>query len=130
MSHSLEKIIELINKTGDNCVVLDVKGNPAYVVMTFDNYNRVVSNKAELSQLTEDELLNKINRDVATWKASQDSDSIDNWSSIEELLKDSTQKEPELVEIDPFEGDNSLNQAKKDESVDQVEDQYYFEPID
>ena len=32
MSESIKKIISLINKTGDNCVVLDEAGNPAYVI--------------------------------------------------------------------------------------------------
>ena len=56
MSNSLEKIIDLIKKTGDNCVVLDHEGNPAYVLMSLEDYENIVSAKSEVATLSEDEL--------------------------------------------------------------------------
>ena len=57
MPNSLGKIISLIKKTGDNCIVLDYEGNPAYVVVTFDDYQGMILGRSEVAGLTENELL-------------------------------------------------------------------------
>ena len=92
----LKKILNLIKKTGDRVVIFD-GSNPtdSYVVMNFDNYaalrgdnnyqtelksterlstvedvNRTV-NTPEIEKtenLTEEDLTDKINREISTWK--------------------------------------------------------------
>jgi len=134
MSNSIEKIIELINKTGDKCIVLDSKGNPAYVAMTFEDYEKLVLNKTDIKGLTEDQLVEKINQDVASWKANQrQEEEPDNWQSLGEVIKEvriSRQKaessESEIEEDLSETDENSPKQAKNGET----EDKYYFEPIE
>jgi len=92
----LKKILNLIKKTGDRVVIFD-GSNPtdSYVVMNFDNYaalrgdnnyqtelksterlstvedvNRTVNTpKIEKTEnLTEEDLTDKINREISTWK--------------------------------------------------------------
>jgi len=115
MAKSIEKIIDLIKKTGDKCIILDAEGQPQYVIMSFDDYEKLISAKMEVAGLTEDELLDKINRDIANWKSGQEEEKINNWQPVEETPK----KE---VKID----DSSLNLEKKEDK----EDKYDFEPID
>jgi hypothetical protein len=76
---NLDKIIDLINKTGDSCIILDAEGNPAYVISSFGRYNDLVSGKQEVVGLTEDELLDKINRDIASWRSTQQESEMSNW---------------------------------------------------
>ena len=121
----LQEIINLINKTGDNCIVLDHQGNPAYVVVKFDNYQSMILNKAEVARLTEDELLDKINRDVATWKANQDAENQDNWQAVNSAVEE-IKIGTETEEID----EKLLNKANNEEDKDSSNDKYYFEPID
>ncbi len=41
MSTGLEKIIALIRRTGDRCVVVDAAGDPAFVVLPLEEYERL-----------------------------------------------------------------------------------------
>ena len=86
-SEQLKKILNLIKKTGDRVVIFD-GSNPddSYVIMDFDKYagepinienslNPDGPKKTELSpdlskksDLTEEDLTDKINREISTWK--------------------------------------------------------------
>lgn len=99
----IKKIINLIEKTGDRCVVVDKEGDPAYVILSFSAYEKIINNEDDVSGLSEDQLLEKINRDVATWKESQNEAKLQNFASLEEV----------------FEGEKE-----------QAEDKYYFEPVE
>ena len=75
MNKQLQRLIELSSKTGDRLIVFDLnKENSPYVVMGVDDYERIAIGMSEVRGLTEDELLDKINRDIAIWQ----SDRIDN----------------------------------------------------
>jgi hypothetical protein len=76
MSNQLQKAIRLAKKTGDRLIVFDSpESDNAYVVMTMDQYEKMSLGAAEVRDLTEEELLDKINRDIAVWKSEQDSES-------------------------------------------------------
>ena len=83
-----DQIINLIQNTGDTFIIFDEKRNnpstslnkgEAYAVMNFKNYQKLVLSKKENSgnkdfgvNLTEFELLDKINKEINLWKASQE----------------------------------------------------------
>ena len=117
---SFSKIIELIKKTGDTCVVLDASGEPAYVVLPFRVYERLAAGKADVAGMTEDELLEKINRDIALWRSSsQEAGSATTWptpATTSETAADVDKK--------------SLNKANSETEGKDGNGQYYFEPID
>ena len=76
MPNQLQKAINLAKKTGDRLIVFDaVQSDNAYVVLSLDEYEKLVIGRSEVRNLTEDELLDKINRDIAIWKSEQDFDS-------------------------------------------------------
>lgn len=135
MANPLDQITDLINKTGDNAIILDSSGNPRYVVIDFSNYAYLVSGRPEIASLTEAEMLAKINRDIAIWKANND-ENVSKFEEIEQAVKQvsagkNSQGESGLTPA--FSDNNSLNLAKKqEESVDtgETEEKYYFEPID
>lgn len=118
---NLEKIIELIKRTGDRCIIIDSHGNPAYVALSFDEYNKLIAGSSNLAELSEDEMLDKINRDVATWRASQQEQQLKDWDSLENAIQETKGGKTEVQEAE-----NSLN---KEENQDK-ENQYYFEPIE
>lgn len=66
----LKQIIDLIKKTGDRLVILDQKG-AGFVMMDVKDYEKLILAKSEVKDLTEAELLDKMNRDIAIWKANQ-----------------------------------------------------------
>ena len=69
----MQKAINLSKKTGDRLIVFDsAKPDSIFVVMSVKDYENLVLGKSEVRGLTEDELLDKINRDIAIWKSEQD----------------------------------------------------------
>ena len=75
MDQQLQRLIELSRKTGDRLIVFDPSHKQStYVVMEVDDYEKLAIGRSEVRGLTEEELLDKINRDVSIWK----SDKLDN----------------------------------------------------
>ena len=75
MQDQLQKVINLAKKTGDRLIVFDSsKPDNAFVVLALKDYENLVLGKSEVRGLTEDGLLDKINRDIAIWKSEQNSD--------------------------------------------------------
>ena len=70
MHNQLQKAINLVNKTGDRLLVVDM-ANPeqVFAVMSIDEYEKLVIGRSDVIGLTENELLDKINRDIAIWKS-------------------------------------------------------------
>ena len=124
MPNSFTKIVDLVKKTGDNCVVLDNNGDPAYVVISFSNYQKMILGKSEIAGLTEDELLEKINRDIATWKATQEAENQDNFSALDSFAESIQKLSSEEKSLN--EADNEPEMEENDKSY----EKYYFEPID
>jgi len=73
MQNQLKKVLDLAKKTGDRIIIFDqINPEDTYVVMSLANYEKLALGKNEVRGLTEDELLDKINRDIAIWKSDQE----------------------------------------------------------
>lgn len=59
------------------------KPDNAYVVMGLDEYERLILDRSEVRSLTEDQLLDKINRDIAIWKSENEFESVDSKFGID-----------------------------------------------
>lgn len=121
---NLQKVVDLIKKTGDKAIVLDQNGDPNYVLMTFGDYEGLILGKSEVRGLTEAELLDKINRDIAVWKEGQKVQDSD----VEELdlLKESSNFRSFSEAFD-----SDINQIKEGEDLDNDdEDRFYFETVE
>ena len=100
----IKKLINLIEKTGDRCVVVDTQGNPEFVIMSFSAYEKVIDGNHNIKDLSEEELLEKINCEVATWRESQNKVKLQEFDTLEEALKE--------------------------EKEEPSEEKYYFEPVE
>lgn len=119
-STPFSKIIDLVKKTGDTCIVLDATGEPSYVLLPFGVYERLAAGKADVAGMTEDQLLEKINRDIALWKSSnQEAENSAYW------LLNATPIETEAKNTE-----KPLNKANFETGGRGENQQYYFEPID
>ena len=101
---NLNKILELIRKTGDRYLFEDETGD-LYIILSAKDYESLIFKYSEVKNFSEEELLNKINKDIAIWKATQED---------EKLLEDWQDLEPKTEE----------------KSKEENEDQYYFEPVE
>lgn len=72
MPDRLQRLIHLINKTGDKLIVFDqLEPDNCYVISSLSDYEHIVKEGDGVKGLTEDELIDKINRDIAIWKNGQ-----------------------------------------------------------
>jgi len=130
MEEQFKRIIKLIRKTGDRFLVLDPnEPENAYAIMNLDEYEKINENKGDLRGLTEDEMIDKINRDIALWKNdSEEEESIDN--SAKELSKEDDLEELE-EEIKPRKNWSIPSERKKTEDEEDIieEDRQYLEEI-
>lgn len=74
MNNQFQKALDLAKKTGDRIIVFDNNSGKesVYVVMNLDEYEKMIVGNSEVANLTEEELLDRINRDIAIWKSQQD----------------------------------------------------------
>ncbi|PIZ95409.1 MAG: hypothetical protein COX81_00890 [Candidatus Magasanikbacteria bacterium CG_4_10_14_0_2_um_filter_37_12] len=110
MSAKLERLIRLAKKTGDTLIIHDKDNTRDMVLMDVDQYEMMVDNdtifghgedcgRQNLYEMSEGEMLDKINRDISIWRSQKDLD--DEWSRNEHL--DKYMAEHPLP--DPFEED-------------------------
>lgn len=106
---NFSRFINLIQKTGDKLVITDTAGNAAYVIMTLKDYEKMILGHSDIKDLTEEELLAKINRDIALWRAGQESEDFADFS--QKIKENSVAKAPEIPPLTE-------------------EDKYYIEPVE
>lgn len=122
MPANLEKIVNLIKKTGDKAIVLDSDGEPNYVIMTLGDYENLILGRSDVRGLSDSEMLEKINRDIAVWKDSQESLNVS---------LDQYDFSRDLGFFDEADADFNSGTAENTEETDEeAEDHYYFEPVE
>ncbi|MDD5749227.1 MAG: hypothetical protein PHO91_00370 [Patescibacteria group bacterium] len=118
----IEKVLDLALKTGDKVIVLSDSHDP-YVLMGIKDYEALIFGSTSLKDLSENELLDKINRDIAVWKASQDSLDAYNLDDF---------KADDLMKIEPEDSQKSDNlpSLESKEIKTEEDNRYYIEPVD
>ena len=119
MPEQLQKAINLVKRTGDRIIVFDnLRAEDAFVIMDLDCYEKMLDSQEEIRSLTEDELLDRINRDVALWR----SESNQNSEDLSESLNNEF--------IGPFNSAQDENNTSKQafpSVIQDDEDLYYYE---
>ncbi len=88
MNYQFKKALNLAKRTGDKIIVFDNIDNAdsAYVVMNLNEYEKMLISSSDLRGLTEEELIDKINRDIAIWKSQQEfADQLSGVSGLDDL---------------------------------------------
>jgi uncharacterized protein YnzC (UPF0291/DUF896 family) len=85
MREQLKKAIALAKKTKSSVIMFDAE-NPqdTFVLLDLDQYEKMIEKKIEKvnlvkekNDLTEDNLADKINREISLWKNQENSDSLE-----------------------------------------------------
>ncbi len=118
---NFDQVLDLISKTGEKVIVISEKHNP-YILMSIKEYSSILQGSSTVNELSEEELLNKINRDIAIWKASQD-EGDKSEGSKEYDLEDFKVDEKKKKNIEK----SSLIKEEKEVEED---DKYYIEPVE
>ncbi len=109
----LDQVLDLVSRTGDRVIVVSEKHDP-YVIMSTYEYESLLHSSSEINDLTEEQLLDKINRDISVWRSSQE--------DVSEYSLDQFKADTKVKEV--------KEEEKPEEKVEIEEDKYYIEPVD
>lgn len=102
MSFNLDRLLNLAQKTGNGLIVYDKNEGRHFAIVDINEYERLLEvddtsceDCPDVGELTERELIDKINSDLALWKSKQEEDE---YSNRNEVLED----EMATDTFDPF----------------------------
>ncbi len=120
-SKQLKRLFNLIRETGDRLVIADSESDEVFAVMSLDEYENLAQlrqidwtpeelpnhNFQKISDLSEQEMLEKINRDIADWRGLQKKDEeeleaddmVEDNNTIEDTAEDEKEKTVEEKEL-------------------------------
>ena len=70
MHNNLEEIIELSKSTGDRVIIYNPYTGSHLVIMALDEYKQLVNKRDDVRHLTKEQLVDRINREIAIWHSS------------------------------------------------------------
>jgi len=73
----LNKIFNLVRRTGDRIIVPDSTSDEIMIMMNLDSYEKLLSLSHSVRDLSESEMMNKIDRDISLWKSHHEDDEMD-----------------------------------------------------
>lgn len=131
MPLGLQKIINLIKKTGDRVVVLDSESQEPFIILSFDEYERLIKKDLEWLEDLEDDWPSPLSREEEKEEECFSAPPFeekeeDNWREDEEMEKRSDFYYPFRKESgEPVPIADILQEREEI-----PEDHYYFEPIE
>lgn len=115
MQDKLQRALDISRKTGDRVIVFDdIKSENPYVIIGLDDYEKMVIEQNEVRDLTEEGLLDKINRDIAIWKSENKNELISKEIQNDKLVKE----------------EDDVNVFNKDFSNEEDDNMYYYDEPD
>ncbi len=138
----INRVISLVRRTGDKTVIMDNESDAVMMLMELGAYEKMLDNHQGVEKLTEEELLEKINRDVAIWRAYNDKELAETYDKVVEKTPPapvyvSKPAEPVVVEknkeINLVMAENV--QAEQEHSAvdivaEEDEEKFYLEPVE
>lgn len=68
----LNKVLRIIRRTNDRLLVLDKESDEVVVAMSLEGYESLLDNSLSVRGMSEGEMMDKINRDIALWRSHND----------------------------------------------------------
>ncbi len=75
---------DILDLAGGRYIIVE-GGKPKYIIMNFDEYKTAILDRKSVQALTEEELIEKINADIALWREKQSAEDDIALDEIEEL---------------------------------------------
>ncbi|HLM84424.1 MAG TPA: hypothetical protein VK254_04435 [Candidatus Bathyarchaeia archaeon] len=68
-----KELKEIMDLAGGRYIIVE-GGAPKYIIMNFDEYRTAILDKKAVQALSEEELIEKINSDIALWREKQNAE--------------------------------------------------------
>lgn len=131
MKSGLQKIIDLIKKTGDRVIVLDSANQDPFVILPFEEYERLIKKDLEWLEDLEDDWQNPLaqasdQQPSLPWEEKEEKKEEDHWPEDEEIDEEEDFCYPSRKETgEPVPIADILQEREEI-----PEDHYYFEPVE
>lgn len=99
-NNQLNRLLKLVNRTGDRLVVLDKETESAIVMMEIDEYEKLLDGGPRLEDMSESDILDKINREIAIWREKNVAN-----SAVSDMEEEPAAQSPVVIEDLPETGD-------------------------
>lgn len=99
-NNQLNRLLKLVNRTGDRLVVLDKETESAIVMMEIDEYEKLLDGGPRLEDMSESDILDKINREIAIWREKNVAN-----SAVSDIEEEPAVQSPMVIEDLPETGD-------------------------
>jgi len=133
----LNRVIKLMRRTGDRVVIMDNESEEVVVLLDMDNYEKLLSGERRVEELSEEELLEKINREVGLWREHNDDSEFDTGEVLsEEVLKPEPAGHPtgevpeKLIPLQPAHEEAVSEPEPADDLPEEEEEKFYLEPVE
>ena len=82
MEPIFDRLTRLSRQTGDRIILHDSATGESTVFLNLDEYERLVLEKKDVRELSSEQLLDQINRDIAIWRANQQMEEEEHFSFL------------------------------------------------
>ena len=109
MNNLLERAINLVKVTNDNVIVVNEKNKESYVVMDLEKYERLILKNKDINNkksLTEEELIDKINRDIVCSQKEQKNEVLER-NEVIKKIKELPKLEESFSDNDEFDAEET-----------------------
>lgn len=131
MPTGLQKILDLVKRTGDRVVVLDSESQTAFAILPFEEYERLIKKDLEWLEDLEDDWENPLaqasdRQPPLPWEEKFEEREEDNWQEDEDSDEEDNFFYPSRKEAgEPVPIADILQEREEI-----PEDHYYFEPVE
>lgn len=143
----INRVIKLVRRTGDKAVIMDNESDSVMMLMDLDAYEKMLENSGRVETLTEEELMDRINRDVAVWRAYNDKERSEKLAD-EEVVEQKPavkpmpimeEKRPALAKNNSFAPTEDADlrntpilpvDSASDIMAEEEEEKFYLEPVE
>lgn len=136
----LNRVINLVKRTGDKTVIMDNESDAVMMLMDLGAYEKMLDHTPArengVEKLTEEEMLEKINRDVAIWRASNDKERSEIIENNKDINLGMTENSAIILnKYSNVNGAAMAGQAEQEHSAHDIvaeeeEEKFYLEPVE
>lgn len=130
-NNQLNRLLQLINRTGDRLVVLDKDTDATVVMMEIDEYEKLLNGGPRLEDMSESDILDRINREVAVWReknvANMDVSELEEDLAVSKSVE--TEVLPEINEVEDEVMDDNFAEISQKPVEKSVEEPITVSPI-
>lgn len=146
----INRVVRLVRRTGDKAIIMDNESDAVMMLMDLGAYEKILERSQGVEKLTEEELMEKINRDVAVWRAYNDKERVETFDKVLEKPVVAQPVEPtrvqEQVRVEPEMAKTTVKEAvapapeysryagteesASDIVAEEGEEKFYLEPVE